>query len=233
MDEKETETFVLFKGLNLHQGDVIRGRATRIWKAWLIEDLVLPKEERRLFIVKDTWRDDERRPEGEFYMQIGRVPGVAAMRSYGVVRVDGQEDTVMSRIRRGLQVHARPRCIDMSQKDTDPQTNPSSTPDRTRRNSTDYGCLVDYLPPIDAPERSPRGRTHSRLVMETYGWPIKMALTPLETVQAMRDALAGHWTAYKKGVLHGDISDGNILITGSKKSRFPGRGHRFRPREDC
>jgi len=46
MDEKETETFVLYKGLNLQRGEVIRGRATRIWKAWLLDDLWLPQEKR-------------------------------------------------------------------------------------------------------------------------------------------------------------------------------------------
>ncbi|KZT70394.1 hypothetical protein DAEQUDRAFT_764574 [Daedalea quercina L-15889] len=60
-----------------------------------------------------------------------------------------------------------------------------------------------------------------------------MALTPLELVQVMMDALAdehdscgeraldlclcpvaGHWEAFKQGVIHRDLSVGNILITG-------------------
>ncbi|KAH9917351.1 uncharacterized protein B0H18DRAFT_958423 [Fomitopsis serialis] len=45
--DEEAGTFVLYKGLNLERGEVIRGRATRIWKARSIQDLVLPQEERR------------------------------------------------------------------------------------------------------------------------------------------------------------------------------------------
>ncbi|KAH9835353.1 uncharacterized protein C8Q71DRAFT_765439 [Rhodofomes roseus] len=223
MDERMTEKFVLYKALNVQRGEVIRGRATRVWKAWLFDELTLPPEERRLFILKDMWRDDERCPEGEFYEHIGCVPGVATMRSYGVVYVDGKEDTVMSRIRRGVQVCAKPRYINASQKNIKREMIPSSMPDRTRGNTTDYGVLIDYLPFVDVPERPPGGKTHSRLIMESYGWPIKYALSLLELVQAMHDALAGYWAAYKKGVQHKDLSEGNILITAHGKK---GEGHR-------
>lgn len=47
MDENATESFVLFKALNLQRGQVIRGRATRVWKAWRLDDLSLPPEERK------------------------------------------------------------------------------------------------------------------------------------------------------------------------------------------
>ncbi|TFY59109.1 hypothetical protein EVJ58_g5990 [Rhodofomes roseus] len=212
MDERMTEKFVLYKALNVQRGEVIRGRATRVWKAWLFDELTLPPEERRLFIMKDMWRDDERCPEGEFYEHIGCVPGVATMRSYGVVYVDGKEDTVMSRIRRGVQVCAKPRYINASQKNIKREMIPSSMPDRTRGNTTDYGVLIDYLPFVDVPERPPGGKTHSRLIMESYGWPIKYALSLLELVQAMHDALAGYWAAYKKGVQHKDLSEGHTAV---------------------
>ncbi|KAH9833523.1 uncharacterized protein C8Q71DRAFT_849857 [Rhodofomes roseus] len=224
MDEKDTEKFVLYQALNVQRGEVIRGRATRIWKAWLFDELTLPPEDRQLFIMKDTWRDDERRLEGEFYKHIGRHDGVATMRSYGVVYVDGKTDTVMTRIRRDLRVRAKPRCIDMSQRDIIPETIPSATPDRTRGNTTDYGIFADYLPYLDIPECEPRGKTHSRLIMESYGWPIKYALSLLELVQAMHDALAGHWAAHKKGVQHKDLSEGNILITARGKKGVGDRG---------
>ena len=48
MHEREKERFVLFKALNLQRGKVIRGRATRIWKAWLFDELTLPPEKRRV-----------------------------------------------------------------------------------------------------------------------------------------------------------------------------------------
>lgn len=41
-----TERFVLYKCINIERGQVIRGRATRIWKAWRFEDLALPPADR-------------------------------------------------------------------------------------------------------------------------------------------------------------------------------------------
>ena len=48
MEEGITERFVLFKALNLQRGQVIRGRATRIWKAWRFDDLSLAPGERKV-----------------------------------------------------------------------------------------------------------------------------------------------------------------------------------------
>ena len=48
MEESATERFVLFKALNLQRGQAIRGRATRIWKAWLFDELTLAPQERKV-----------------------------------------------------------------------------------------------------------------------------------------------------------------------------------------
>ena len=48
MEERKTERFVLFKALNVERGQVIRGRATRVWKAWRFADLLLPADERKV-----------------------------------------------------------------------------------------------------------------------------------------------------------------------------------------
>ena len=239
MDESETEVFVLYKAISIRRGGVIRGRATRVWKAWLLDEMTLEPAERRVrssvhvisrhvsdvsygqvFVVKDTWRDDERRLEGEFYRCIGRVDGVAALHSFSMVRINGEDDKVESRIRRGLYVKGRPRCIDLLQPsdNVDPTVLPTTSPDRDRGNTTRYLSPRDYLPPCDTSEVSPRGKTHSRLVMESYGWSIRYAKSLLELVRAFRDAiqgkllvllivsishpLPGYRTAYENGVIH-------------------------------
>ena len=85
--EETTEQFVLFKAMNLQRGQVSRGGATRIWKVWQFENLLLPPEKRQVrlclsqmqrsltcgqvFILKDSWRHSNRRLEGEFYERIG------------------------------------------------------------------------------------------------------------------------------------------------------------------
>ena len=50
MDDTETEKFVLYKGISMSRGGVIRGRATRVWKAWLLEEMDKPPQERRVRI---------------------------------------------------------------------------------------------------------------------------------------------------------------------------------------
>ena len=48
MQEETTEQFVLFKAMNLQRGQVSRGGATRIWKVWQFENLLLPPEKRQV-----------------------------------------------------------------------------------------------------------------------------------------------------------------------------------------
>ena len=144
-------------------------------------------------MVKDTWRDDERRLEGEFNGRIGRVNGVAVLHSFSMVRINGEDDKIESRIRRGLYVKGRPRCIDLLQPgdSMNPAALPTTSPDRDRGNTTRYLSPRDYLPVCNTDEVSPRGKTHSRLVMESYGWSIRFAKSLLELVGACRDALQG------------------------------------------
>ena len=42
------ETFVLYEGLSLRRGEVILGRATRIWKAWALNEMHLPQGHRKV-----------------------------------------------------------------------------------------------------------------------------------------------------------------------------------------
>ncbi|CCM06122.1 uncharacterized protein FIBRA_08371 [Fibroporia radiculosa] len=55
-------------------------------------------------------------------------------------------------------------------------------------------------------------RSHTRLVMKTVGRPISEFESTREMVEALRDAIEGHGIAYKAGVLHKDVSEGNVLI---------------------
>jgi serine/threonine protein kinase len=76
------------------------------------------------------------------------------------------------------------------------------------------------------------GRTHSRTILATYGWPIYRFSSPLEVVQTLKSAVkgrmgffysiyrssqatlcSGHHHLYQHRVLHRDISPANILIT--------------------
>lgn len=149
-----------------------------------------------MYIVKDTWRDDRRDLEGKLYAQIGACEGVAKMHSYGIVQIDGQDDTTTKLIRCKLESNGPPRQIDAIQPVANTASNgaPASSPDIERHGVTRYTNAMDFLPVLDVKDVEnaiPRGRTHSRLVMETYGWPIKYAKSLIEFVVAMRDAIIG------------------------------------------
>ena len=150
----------------------------------------------QLFVVKDTWRDDERCPEGELYQHIGRADGIAILRSFSQVCINGEDDTVTSRIRRKLPVRGKPRYVNATQPMDDPSppypvTLSTTSPDRCHEHAINHPSPRDYLPVYDVADFSPRGKTHSRIVLESYGWPIQYAKSLLELVGAARDALQG------------------------------------------
>lgn len=41
------ERFILYKALSLARAEVLRGRATRIWLAWRLEDMEKPQKDRK------------------------------------------------------------------------------------------------------------------------------------------------------------------------------------------
>ncbi|KAF7975929.1 hypothetical protein HWV62_8203 [Athelia sp. TMB] len=221
----KAKKFVLWKKVHFGRSEVIKGRATRVWKAWAEDDMHLPASERTVYIIKDTWRDNRRGLEGELYERIGVCDGVAELYSYCIVQVDGKADTTLA-IRGGVEAKGPPRNITIQQ--SSKNANQPSGTDPTKQDwgyISDHLVDTDFLPPIDAfKDTLPRDRTHSRSVAKTYGWPISYASSLLELVGSMRDAIVGHQNAYNRGVLHRDVSEGNILITGKKLDERGKRG---------
>lgn len=128
------QRFVLFSVISFHRGEVIRGRATRIWAAWKWEDMYLPPEKRKIYIVKDTWRDVARPYEGSFYRRLANVNGIAKMHGYGPVRIEGDIDSTATLIRRGLVAQGRNVLIEAKQKPRESMKNVRATsPDGSPR----------------------------------------------------------------------------------------------------
>lgn len=66
-------------------------------------------------------------------------------------------------------------------------------------------------------------RTLRCLVFSPAGRPIYKYQSPLELLEALRDAIKAHQSLYSKGnILHRDISENNIIITDLKKDGFSG-----------
>ncbi|KAI0318610.1 hypothetical protein OF83DRAFT_1027765, partial [Amylostereum chailletii] len=87
------------------------------------------------------------------------------------------------------------------------------------RTAGDVGSQVtlcqDFLDaPWNCVETDLPKRRHYRLVLSTIGRPLNSFKSTHELCASIRDAIEGHAKAYTElGLLHGDISAGNILIT--------------------
>ncbi|KZT66762.1 hypothetical protein DAEQUDRAFT_767732 [Daedalea quercina L-15889] len=68
-------------------------------------------------------------------------------------------------------------------------------------------------------------RTHVRLLMDTVGTDLADVERSRDFVKAIRDAILGHFIAYKAGILHCDISHGNVMRAHGKP--FKGFLHDF------
>ncbi|OSX62237.1 hypothetical protein POSPLADRAFT_1046609 [Postia placenta MAD-698-R-SB12] len=77
---------------------------------------------------------------------------------------------------------------------------------------TDLGAREHQLKHRNS-ERPEQGeRSHIRLVLRTVGRPLGTFRYSRQLVLALRDAILGHQLAYKAGVLHRDVSAGNVMI---------------------
>ncbi|TFY57946.1 hypothetical protein EVJ58_g6716 [Rhodofomes roseus] len=107
----------------------------------------------------------------------------------------------------------------------------SSECDSARPASSDsLPALTPSPPPAESEESIPRGhctvsglyhagrkhlfyeRSHMRLVLETVGVPLRQYKSTQELVIALCDAIEGHKRAYEAGILHKDVSEGNVMI---------------------
>ncbi|KAI0056736.1 hypothetical protein BV25DRAFT_1995433 [Artomyces pyxidatus] len=185
--DPETEDFVLWRAPSLSRAEVIKGRATRVWKK---ADMPLPPSERHMFVFKDTWCDAKRMIE--------------------VVRVNGEVDSTLLLLRRSLVHHKDP--IDL----LTPQYQLVGDPD-TEATVAVFTWDKDYFKSFTGTASVPRNRIHSRPVLSSFGWPLLVFRDLVELCGALQDAIIGHKWLYEQGVVHRDISPTNILITGLEK----------------
>ncbi|KAA1475867.1 hypothetical protein DENSPDRAFT_826579 [Dentipellis sp. KUC8613] len=213
--------FVLHRALGLSWAEVIRGRASRIWRAWDLGEMILPKDKRKNYVFKDSWRDERRRHEGELYAKAGACDGVAKVHCYGVVHMGSQRDDTLMTIRRNLEHYGD--AIDLNTRQLKFTATEELEKDKyLMQSSRNWAEWVGDLFLLDTGNKYiPRNRIHTRVIMSTYGWPLTEFLSLRELLGALHDAVAGHQYLYEKGILHRDISSGNILVTGDCQ---PNRG---------
>ncbi|RPD54828.1 hypothetical protein L227DRAFT_657328 [Lentinus tigrinus ALCF2SS1-6] len=250
------KAYILFKLLDVNS--CLFSRSTMVWVAVEDNaDLYNPEFPLRRFIVKDSWRQIIRTSEKEFYQRLDRIPenlryGLPRLLLGG----DLGERAVAQWMAGGGSLpynDASNTAIDAGLKRTKSSSSLSSNSSSSSSSafSAFSGSSLSSLSdesdneldePIPFPEqqtftwRSTRGRdkgfrerSHMRFVIDIVGRPITSFRSTKELITAMRDAIIGHKLACEHaGVLHRDISVGNILIVENRDEHpFAGFLHDF------
>ncbi|KAM7191172.1 hypothetical protein V8F33_009043 [Rhypophila sp. PSN 637] len=219
--EGVTERLILDRLMN--RARCIAGRATTCWKAYRKE---APDA---LFVVKDSWQYQERPEEGKFLRDATEkgVVHVAQYYYHETVRIRGKVDDVQGNVRRGLDVTTatnyrqnRSRLTPNASTADLSRIGRSSSIAGAKRSSHEAGAPLPpskrlcSTSPTKAGSDALPNRIHRRVVLSDYGIPIYEASSREALLAALADCIEGHESLRQKaGLLHRDISIGNLMIS--------------------
>ncbi|KAM5544098.1 hypothetical protein V8D89_002284 [Ganoderma adspersum] len=249
----EPQAYVLFKAVDVNGR--LFSRATTVWYG--ICDTRISVDDRHLVdapgavsaddlrvrIIKDAWRQLVRRPENEFYRRLAIIPPSERVGLPSIVCGGDLGEKEVRDWESALYGTPTPTPLSDVQHQTRlfPPASPLSSfsfPPASLSASTSSLQLPVHRPMQQTfTWRQARGakdwhreRSHMRFVMGEVGRPITQFKSTKELATAFRDALIGHRDAMRRGgILHRDISMGNILIVDDPEEheRFCGFIHDF------
>ncbi|KAI0749782.1 hypothetical protein C8Q80DRAFT_1269600 [Daedaleopsis nitida] len=212
-------------------------RATTVWLT--LEDTRLsgpdgtlvdqvPPPSTRIRIMKEAWRQLVRKPESAFYDRLAaRIPDSERR---GLAKLVCGGDLGELEVQRWEKTSPKASKYMQGQRDlrlcSDTGEVPLGTPCNLpypQHQTFSWAVGLD-------PEWTYRERSHMRFVIDVVGRPITRARNTKQVVTALRDAIIGHRLAWEKaGVLHRDVSLGNILIVDEEggEHSFEGFLHDF------
>ncbi|QRW02529.1 APH domain-containing protein [Ceratobasidium sp. AG-Ba] len=165
----------------------------------------------RDFVLKLMWRDPNKRAEGEVMERMVGVYGVGqymwhsdvykACSSPNCTRsVGGSCGGCLDRTPDRGRVKVSPNMMDLN----------IAIPEAKDDEEPQYEEIgTDNL--VDAYDQR-ASRTYCRLLMSTVGSPLCSADNVHDLLRAILDAILGYWKLLNMGLLHRDISDGNVLL---------------------
>ncbi|CAE6429913.1 unnamed protein product [Rhizoctonia solani] len=186
----------------------ICGRATIVLR--IREELETETQDPEEYALKIIWRDPERGSEGEILEQIHGRFGLSQSIWHCDVPMPGK-------CRCPTPVKERcTTCVDQTV-----QVNELYVCDKLR----DINIKVplggegqeQQIEHVDTTECRPTSRVrplraYSYILMESIGVPLRQAESPRQFLTAVLDAILGYWGAFNLGIMHRDISDGNVLM---------------------
>ncbi|EKG09044.1 hypothetical protein MPH_13974 [Macrophomina phaseolina MS6] len=216
----------------------LAGRATTCWKA-----RVGSKSGNQL-VIKDSW-EDERRPEEGLLLKEAtdaKAKNVARYYHHETVHVGDAVDDVRENIRKGLS-DAGGRNPIRRQSTVSSVISSAITSAVISSNSGHGGgkdeCVSRKRPPSSVegsmppppPKRSRsdlttrqdvprRNRVHRRVIMRDIGKSLYEASSLRAMLIGLLGGVKGHQSLLKAGILHRDISIGNVLLNEAEKDGF-------------
>ncbi|KAF8919368.1 hypothetical protein CPB85DRAFT_1429982 [Mucidula mucida] len=197
------EQYLTVKALSISRARVMHGPASLVWAVVAFKDGQVTSK--KILVLKQCWRPVGSKSEQEMLLKVKNAAAdmtdtsgedfVVHVQLEETITMSGKEDITGSLIRKGLQVSASKRTLDAAER-------------YLRVNMTDD----DIISIVAVTSSRPTSRIHTRLLLSTFGWPLKNFKTRREAVRGIRDAVVGHEYVYYNGLLHQDISPGNIVL---------------------
>ncbi|KAH9896021.1 hypothetical protein C8Q73DRAFT_462505 [Cubamyces lactineus] len=192
--------YLLFKLLEVNAR--LFSRSTMVWMGVEYNEDDDFSSELELRIIKEAWRQIIRIPESKFYDRLHKT--IPEEEWIGLPRLVGGGDLGVREVKEWEKASAAAESSRSLRSHTAKKR--FQTPPRPMHQTFSWRLAVgdDAL----AYERS-----HMRIVVDTVGRPLSRFRSTRELVAAIRDAIKGHRLAMERGgILHRDVSSGNILI---------------------
>ncbi|TFY71661.1 hypothetical protein EVG20_g1347 [Dentipellis fragilis] len=207
---EEREKFVTLQPLHISRSEMLWERGTAVWAVCRADEP--PGPQRQIYALKQCSRGRSSIPEGIFYEEVEErsmgdsdtdAAHVSRLYSYEDVLIPGYPTDVLARLRGAV---------------TEPEKESEARLKRYALFGDEsivqirYEAETGQIGELKSKTRDPSYRVFSRILVEPYGWPLKFFKDRLELLVCLRDAIKAHRFLYRRGVLHRDISTGNILI---------------------
>ena len=220
----------------------IIGRATSCWHA--------STGKGKRLVIKDSWQYEERAEEGELLQLAKSLPNVAEYYYYETVQCSNKDDDTLGNVRRGMMKGCRRRgrqrgsstqsATSMSREKTTSNQSQAGGKPRKRGSSSspplhpNKGSRISHSESRIDPAQ--HNRIHRRVITPSPGKPLNEASSPLSIVNAFIGAISGKYSYYHRrgypinflghksllgrGILHRNISIGNIMLKEAEDDGF-------------
>ncbi|KAI0544594.1 serine/threonine-protein kinase Sgk2 [Xylaria curta] len=215
----KTERFIVDNILPRNSGSLV-SRATTCWLAHREDD---PQTS---FVIKDSWQDwqdtSEREEEGELlkYAAEKGVDNVVRYYHHETVVVRGQVDDIRNNVRGELDIMKTNLCPELALSSTTEMLGTKRKRSSSRPGTPPPPSKRPCLGSADGSSALPN-RIHRRIIVRDYGKKIHKASSRVALLKALVGCINGHKSLHEAGILHRDISIGNLIINEDANNPSP------------